>query len=899
MSNHFMHSRRAARPARWTGFVTVAAAIALVAPAAHAQRAPIPTPPELRMQWYDRHEQMLEQSRFSGLEWQWLGPTNNGGRVTDVAVVQPRGESYAIYIATASGGVWKTTNEGVSWQPIFEHGPSTSIGDVTLAPSNQDIVWVGTGEANIFRSSMAGAGVFKSTDGGATWQHMGLVGTHTIPRIIIHPTDPEIVWVAASGHEWTDNEERGVYKTTDGGGTWTKVLYVNEKTGAIDLVIDPSNPNTLYASTWQRVRRKWNDPRVDPGSTGSGIWKSTDGGATWNQINEGLPAARYRGRIGIDIARSSPNTLYAFVDNYEIARAAEPGETNAYGMPAADVIRGATVYRTDNGGAQWRQVSQTDSYMEGISNTYGWVFGQIRVDPTNPDKIYLHGVQFHVSEDGGRTFRRIGGMHADHHAMWIDPRNPDYLVNGNDGGAYVSYDGGESWRSFTDEIPVVQFFNVGHDMDDPFRVYGSVQDHGSRRGMVDLSRGRNDIPAVSWEGAPGGEGSTHAVDPTDPNIVYSAGFYGSISRTNLATGESGGRLPDPPEGELPYRGQWLAPFIISPHNPRVIYHGMNYLFRSMNRGENWERISPDLTHNDRDRLGDIPYQTIFSISESPFTFGLIYVGTDDGRVWLTRDSGRNWTEITRGLVPGKFIAEIVASKYDSATVYLAQNGKREDDFAPYVWVSTDHGRSWRDLAAGIPIGPVNVVKEDPKNPNVLYVGTDISVYVSTDRGASWSALSSELPSTFVSDMIVHPRDDIAVISTHGRGMYAVDVRPIQRLTAEVMASPAAVLEQDVMRLPATRPMSLYYWSAQSGPVTLTVRNPSGTVLAELQEEASRGVNVVDWSIGGGRGGRGGRGGGGFGRGGRGGGAAALVPGLYQLELRAGAATATGTLRVEG
>ena len=723
---------------------------------------------EQRLALYDKHIAMSETSLFKKLAWQFLGPTNVSGRMTDVEAVAPKGKNYTIYVAGASGGVWKTDNEGTTWEPVFDQAPSTSIGDVTLAPSDQNIIWVGTGEANIFRSSMAGTGVYKSTDAGKTWQYMGLANTHTIPRIVIHPENPDIVYVAASGHEWTDNPERGVYKTTDAGKTWKKVLFVDEKTGAIDLVMDPSDPNTLYAATWQRIRKKWNDPRNEPDYSGSGIFKTTDGGENWEPINNGLPEARYRGRIGIDLCRSKPNVIYAFIDNYELAKQAEEGETDSYGRPRGGTIKGATVFRSDDAGKNWTQVSDTTDYMLRLSATYGWVFGQMRVDPIDENKIYVMGLALNVSEDGGKTFRRLRGMHGDHHGLWIDPDNTDYLVNVNDGGVAVSYDGGEHFRTFYNNLPLVQFFNVMYDMDDPFHVYGSIQDHGSRRGAVDLSRGRDRIPAVEWEGAPGGEGSSHAIDPTDPNIVYSAGFYGTISRTDLSTKDRKSIAPKPKKGEPKLRGQWVAPFIISPHNPRIIYHGMNYLFRSLDRGEKWEKISPDLTYNVPKKMGDIPYQTIFTISESPLKFGLIYVGTDDGRAWLTRDSGRNWKEISKRL-PRRWISRIVASAFGEGTVYMAQNGKRDDDFAPYLWKSTDYGKTWEDIGAGIPCGPINVVREDPKNQNILYVGTDIGAYVSLDRGKTWNVLAKNFPSTFVHDMVIHPREDILVAATHGRG----------------------------------------------------------------------------------------------------------------------------------
>ena len=811
------------------------------------------TSAELRHQWYAEHVDMTGRSLFKNLNWQFLGPTNTSGRMTDVAIVQPKGKNYTIYAAGATGGLWRTTNEGTTWEPIFEHATSTSIGDVTLAPSNQNIIWIGTGEANIFRSSMAGAGVYKSVDAGENWQFMGLGETNTIPRIVVHPTNPNVVYVAASGNEWTSNEERGLYKTTDGGQTWDRILYKGNQTGAIDLIMHPRDPNTLFVATWQRVRDKWNDPRNEPNYDGSAIYKTTDGGDTWTEVTNGLPEARYRGRIGLDIAVSNPNVVYAFVDNYETLREAEEDETDSYGRPRGPVIKGATIYRSEDGGMTWHQASETNRYMEGLSSTYGWVFGQMRVDPNDEDKIYVMGLGLNVSEDAGKTFRRLPGMHGDHHGLWIDPSNSDYLVNVNDGGLAISYDGGSNWRTFIDDFPLVQFFNVSLDMDEPFHAYGSIQDHGSRRGAVDLSRGRQNIPAVDWEGAPGGEGSRQAIDPTDPNVVYSAGFYGTISRTNIDTGERADIMPDDVKENEPLRGQWLAAFILSPHNPRVLYHGMNYLFRSMDRGDKWEVISPDLTHNNIDEIGDIQYQTIFAISESPFQFGLIYVGTDDGRIHVTRDSGANWTELTSRLPFKKWISRIEASAYDKGTVYLAQNGKRDDDFTPYLYKSTDYGMSWESIADGIPSGPVNVVREDPNNENILYVGTDIGAYVSLDGGDSWDVLAAGLPSTFVSDLKIHPREDILVASTHGRGMYALDVRNLQKMNAEVLESDVYVFEPETVRVQGNfrgffGTANLFYYLKRAGTVSVEIRDADGVVIRTIEGSSDAGQNVATWDL---------------------------------------------------
>jgi len=748
-------------------------------PVSAQKKLPV-TDGETRLKLFEQHMAMKAESQFKDLKWQFLGPKNISGRCTDVEVVAPKGKFYTIYVGSASGGVWKTVNEGTTWEPVFDQHASTSIGDIALDPGDPNTLWVGTGEANIFRSSQSGAGIYKTTDGGKTWQHMGLEGTLTIARIIIDPTNSDVVYVAASGHEWTKNKERGVYKTTDGGKTWEKILYIDELTGAIDLVMDPEDNQVLYAATWQRIRKKWDDPRNESNYNASSIHKTTDGGKNWELINNGLPPAKFRGRIGIDISRSNPNVLYAFIDNYEIAREGIDEETDSYGRPKGGVIKGATIYRTDDKGNFWKQVSglneEMTPYMEKLSGTYGWVFGQIRVDPSDENTVYVMGIPLNVSNDGGKTYRRLEGMHVDHHGLWIDPDNSNYLVNTNDGGIYISYDRGEHWRSLTDRLPVVQFFNIGYDMSDPFYVYGSIQDHGSRRGVVDLRRGRDNIPTVDFEYAPGGEGSSHAIDPTNPDIVYSAGFYGSISRTDLSkSGQEAYKriLPIVFENEARLRGQWVAPFIISPHNPNIIYHGMQYLYRSLDRGDTWERISPDLTYNNKDKMGDIQYQTLFTISESPLKYGLIYAGTDDGRAHVTKDGGKTWTEITEGLVRSKWISRVVSSKYILGTVYLTQNGKRDDDFAAYIWKSDDYGKTWQDISGNIPLGPVNVIREDPIDKNILYVGTDIGVYVTKDRGKSWE-VPGELPSTYVHDLIIHPRDNIIVIATHGRGMWALD-----------------------------------------------------------------------------------------------------------------------------
>jgi photosystem II stability/assembly factor-like uncharacterized protein len=732
---------------------------------------------------FSQQTEMLKASPYKDLKWQYAGPTNISGRCTDVEAVLPRGKNYTIWVGSATGGVWKSTNEGTTFEPVFNGMPTASIGDLAIDPNNPEVVWAGTGEANIFRSSNAGCGVFKTTDGGKTWTNTGLENTFTIGRIKINPQNSDIVYVAATGHEWTPNEDRGLFKTADGGKTWSKVLYVDQNTGVYDLVLDPKDPNIVYCTTWERIRQKWNDPRTYETTLNNGIWKSVDGGKTWNKINEGLPAPNKRGRTGIDISQSNPKVLYAYVDNYEVAYKANPGETDSYGRPRADVIKGATIYRTDDAGNTWKPVSgltpEQKRFMERHSATYGWVFGQIRVDPQDENTVYTMGLMLNQSTDGGKTFRSLRGPHVDHHGLWIDPANPNYLLNVQDGGLAMSYDRGKSWKYPIEVLPLAQFFNLGFDMSTPFRVYGSIQDHGSYFGIVDLSRGRDKVSPVEFADILGGEGSSHVINPVDNNTIYASGFYGQLMRSEVSTYPANTKdlMPGILPGEAQLRGDWIAPTIISPHSPDIIYHGMQYVMLSKNRGDTWEFISPDLSYNDPKKRGDINYQTISVLDESPLRSGLLYAGTDDGRIWRTKDCGKVWTEIRNGSVPQKFVSRIVASKYDIGTVYMTQTGRRDDDFQVYIWKSTNFGDTWQDISANIPVGPVNVIREDPVNRDILYAGTDGGVFVTKDGAKKWEILGA-LPFVYVHDLAIHPRDNMVIIATHGRGVWVLDANPV-------------------------------------------------------------------------------------------------------------------------
>jgi photosystem II stability/assembly factor-like uncharacterized protein len=751
---------------------------------------------------YDTYASLQRSSPYASLKWQALGPTNISGRATDIAVVD-RNSSRRIYAGYATSGVWASDDNGATWQSIFDNYASTSIGDLAVAPSNPDVLWVGTGEANIFRASMPGVGIYKSTDAGRTFTHLGLSDTQTISRIVVHPTNPDIVYVAASGHEWTDNENRGVFKTTDGGRTWKKVLYRSPHTGAIDLVMDPGNPNTLYAAMWQRIRRKWSDPRVEPGYGESGIWKSTDGGQSWTESDAGLPLAQYRGRIGIDVSRSNPNVLYALVDSYEPGAPPREGERDAYERPILEArIRGAEIYRSSDRGSTWRKVSESNAFMSAHSGTYGWVFGQIRVDPTDEKTIYTLGLGLNVSHDGGKTLAAIRGTHGDHHGLWIDANNPSTMYSANDGGVYLSADAGATWR-FAVSAGGAQFYDVALDNSAPAWAYGSIQDVGSRRGKVDVTNGRDRIPPVEWMPAPGGEGSVHAVDPDNPSIVYSHTYYGNFTREDMSASASArrgraveeatpapARAPARPQRSTrirPHdddlRAQWMAPILVSPHRAATIYAGYQYVFRSRDRGTTWERISGDLTDNDPARMlrrssSEIPFQTIVALAESPRKPGLLYTGTDDGHLHVTMDDGRRWSEVTAALRTRKWISRVVPSQHVEGTVYVAQRGREDDDFGAYLYKSIDYGGTFTSIAGNIPAGSVNVIREDPTDPNTLYVGTDCGAWVSVDGGRRWQVLGGNLPSVQVSDLQYSQRDHVIVVATYGRGMWAMDATKI-------------------------------------------------------------------------------------------------------------------------
>ncbi len=737
-----------------------------------------------RLKAFQQQQKLIASSTYKYLKWRNVGPGNISGRCIDVAGIP--GNKRLMYAAFATGGFWRTTDSGKTWTALFDKQGTQSVGCFAIADSDSSIIYLGTGEANIFRASLPGIGVFKSTDGGKSWKHIELENTGTISRIVIHPKNPNTVYVASSGNEWSYNHERGVYKTIDGGKSWNKILGNDNKSGCIDLVMDPSDTNTLVASMWNRIRKRWSDPIPEDGDY---LFKTTDGGRTWKPITNGLPETKYTGRIGVAFATSSPGMLYAFVDNHTPKREPKSGETDPYGRPIQIIPYGVQVYRSANKGETFNKVSMDDDKLERFCGTYGWVFGQIKVDPNDEAVVYIMGVPLAKSIDSGRTFSNMEAVdkksdftHGDHHALWIDPTDPEYIINANDGGVVVSYNGGKKWKNFFKEIPTTQFYNITYDMKSPYNVFGSVQDAGTLMGSIENVFGQSDTTITNWQFAPGGEGTMIALDPQNPDIEYSCSYYGRLMRSDLSKKDSTRSqniYPEKADDEETHRGEWLACTILSPHDNKIVYHGFQYVFKSADQGKGWKRISPDLSYNNKDKVGKTPYsinhQAITALDESPLKQGLLYVGTDDGRVWVTMNEGEEWKEIVRGLPINSHTSRLVASNYDENTVYLTLSDRREDNIKPYIFKSGDYGKNWKSIAGNLPAAPVNVIREDPKSRNILYCGTDMGVYVSKDGGKSWQSLQANLPaSVSVQDLFVHPRDNNLVIATYGRGVWVID-----------------------------------------------------------------------------------------------------------------------------
>ena len=873
---------------------------------------------------------------FDSLHFRSIGPASMSGRISDLAVYDANPSLY--YVGTAHGGVWKTTNNGTTFEAQLQDQGLMSVGDVTISQSNPDLVWVGSGESNNRQSTSWGDGVYKSIDGGKTYRHMGLRTSRHINRIVIDPRNNDVVLVAATGSLWGPGGERGVFKTTDGGKTWKQVLDVDADTGANDLVMDPSNNQIVYASTYQRRRTAC---CMNGGGPGSGIWKSTDGGETWTRI-KGAVLDQPLGRIALDVYRRRPNILYALIEGpapqgrgrggagaggggaaggEEGPAAAQPGGGQGGRGQQALNAEPTGLYRSDDSGATWRKVNN--------ANPRPMYFSQVRIDPSDPEVVYLGGVGLHQTHDGGKTIATdvAESTHDDVHAIWINPSNSDHVLIGNDGGLAVSYDMAKTWN-FVPNLPVGLFYHVSYDMATPYNICGGMQDNYNWCGPSQV-RGSAGIAGFHWATLQGGDGFVVLQDPTDYRIAFSESQDGNIVRVDRVTGETIGVRPAPAPGEPPLRWHWDTPIALSPHDPKVVWAAANKVFRSSDRGLSWAAVSNDLTNEaNRDDIevmgvkgrditiarndGIQAWPTIVSFAESPKREGVLYAGTDDGNLHVTRDGGRKWVNVfekIQGLPKQIYVSEVVPSRFDEARVYATFDGHRQNDFETYVFVSGDYGQTWQAIASNLKGEIARTLTEDLRNPDVLYLGTETGLFVTLNRGRSWNRIKANLPTVRIDEIAVHPRDNAMILATHGRAIWVLDsLAPIQEYAAaqsttadaRLFSPPASVM----YRRPA-RDRNYEFWGDQVfygenppqaavitwllkrdvGEVKLRVtdgtgrevRDISGQVLANVNKA---GIQTACWdlrvqpapaaAVGGGRGGRGGEEQGGGRQGGRGG-----------------------------
>lgn len=813
---------------------------------------PAPTLAEERMRGLEKRKILEKASTLNQVAFRSIGPSIMSGRVTDLDVNAD--DPTEFYVAYASGGLWHTTNNGLSFEPIFDSENVLTIGDIAVHWGSPRVIWIGTGEVNSSRSSYAGNGIYKSTDGGKNWEYLGLPESHHIGKIQLHPSNPAMAWVAALGHLYSPNRERGVYKTMDGGKTWSHTLFIDENTGAVDLDINPSNPDELYAAMWYRVRRAW---KFEESGKTSGIYKSTDGGNTWKKISgpgSGFMEGEKIGRIGLAVFPGNPRLVWAIVDNNTPRpdTASKKGDTlykradfrgltreqfaqmkdnlldtflrkNSFPrkytaknvkemvesgkvQPTAlwdyldsddgfqnTGIRGCEVYKSVNGGETW---TRTHEKPIGIFNTYGYYFAKIYTAHKNPDLVFILGFYAQVSDDGGKTFRTMdkGNVHADHHALWVNPRRELHLINGNDGGVNITYDTGKVWLK-ANMPPVGQYYAITVDDAKPYNIYGGLQDNGSWWGP---STHKEDIGWIDngvypFRNINGGDGMQVQVDTRDNVTVYSGFQFGFYNRYNKEKRGSQKFLrPQHELGEKPLRFNWQTPILLSRHNQDVFYIGSNRVYRSLNQGDTLIAMGADLSNGGI--KGNVPYGTTTTLSESPLKFGLIYAGTDDGNLHVSHDGGYIWQQLNEPATPGSkslrtpagklftnqlWVSRVIASQHQVGRVYVTLNGYRFDHFNPYVYVSEDYGKSWKQLGLDLPMEPINVIREDPRNPDILYVGTDGGLYVSKDRGQSFMVWNAGLPKSVpIHDIAIQARENEIVLGTHGRSLYVASIKEV-------------------------------------------------------------------------------------------------------------------------
>ena len=847
-----------------------------------------------------------------------IGPSVMSGRVVDLAVNEDNPTEY--YVAYASGGLWYTNNNGNSFTPIMDDTETQNLGDIAVHWQSGTI-WVGTGENNSSRSSYAGIGILKSTDKGKTWQHMGLPDSHHIGRIIVNPDNVNEVTVGVLGHLYTTNKERGIYKTTDGGKTWKNTLYIDENTGIIDVAVSPSNFNIQYAAAWQKDRKAWD---FSGNGEGSGIYKSTDAGTTWTKIStptSGFPTGEGVGRIGLAVF--DDNTLYAVHDNqfrrekskekkdkpsgltkddfkslskqqfldlndkdlneflktnnfHEKYRAAnvkqmvrsnvvQPTDLALYLEDANSMlfdtpVIGAEVYRSNDGGKSWTK--QNEEYIDDLFYSYGYYFAQINVDPNNVDAIYLAGVPIIASKDGGKTYTSIHGdnVHADHHALWINPKLPGHLINGNDGGVNTSYDDGKNW--FKNNSPTVgQFYAIAVDNEKPYNVYGGLQDNGVWMGPHNAEENSewHQTGQYPWTSILGGDGMQVEIDNRNANIVYTGYQFGNYFRIDLEKDKRKYIQPKHELGEAPYRFNWQSPILLSPHNQDILYMGSNKLHRSLNKGDSWETISSDLTQGGKS--GNVAYGTLTTISESPFKFGLMYTGSDDGLIQRTDNGGGNWVELSKNLPQNLWVSRVIASQHNKNRVYATLNGYRSDDFTPYVYVSEDKGITWKRISNNIPTSAVNVITEDPENENLLFVGTDNGLYVTLDRGTTWQSFQNGMPYVAVHDLVIQKDAKDLIVGTHGRSLYKADISALQKLTDAVLNKELHVYALENIKhssrwgnswsswsKPRTPGLDITFYSDSDDVYQAKIISSDDIVVSETEIIANKGLNILSYDV---------------------------------------------------
>lgn len=899
---------------RMQKFIITVFGMLLGAVCSQAQEIDIPaTSPDAKAKSIEHRHQMRQESIFSEYPVRNVGPVVMGGRVTDITVDPDTSRKF--YIGFASGGVFKTENSGNTMEPIFDHQGTLSIGDIAISRADKNVLWVGTGEKNSSRSSYAGTGIYKSTDAGKTWKFSGLRGSQHIGRIITHPSNPDIAWVASMGPLYSTNRVRGVYKTTDGGKTWNRTLTPPDSTGAIDLVIDPKNPRKLWATTWQRYRQAWN---FKEGGEGSAIYISNDGGESWKKSMKGFPDHKFLGRIGMDVSRSNPNIMYAFLDNqketktrketsgkkltqadfvdmstqeffkldnkklneylrsngfqekYTAERVKEDIREGKYNPKAlADYlgdanealfessIEGAQVYRSEDGGASWKKINSYE--LEKLIYTYGYYFGEVRISPTDPNELYIMGVPILKSEDGGKTWKTIAeeqSVHVDHHAMWIDPTDSEHLFLGNDGGLYESHDGGINFIHHN-VAPVAQFYSVAVDMEKPYNIYGGLQDNGVFSGSSQGSP--ND--GNHWKRIFGGDGMHVAVNPQNSDLVYTGFQFGNYFRINQSKSNYSKITPKHEIGEAPYRYNWNTPIELSNHNPDILYFGSQKINRSMDRGKTWATISPDLTKDLPN--GNVPYSTLTTISESPVDFSVLWAGTDDGNIQVTKDAGTTWELVSEHLPKRRWVSEVEASPHDPGTAYASLNGYRFDEFKTYLYKTTNYGRTWTSIKGNLPEDVANVITQDPVIPDILYAGLDHGTYVSFNDGKKWWAVNG-IPNVASYDMLVHPREQELVVGTHGRSVYVMDVKPLHEVARQQDQTILALKTEAVRhsdnwgQRPApyreiNEPEAQWlYWigdeDVENESIEISIKDEEGKTVTKLSDKASYGFNKFTWNL---------------------------------------------------